>query len=95
MHKKAFFQGCFPTTSTNCLNSYLFEQVQHGLQLLPLSLVRPLLPEVDLGGDEGVVHDVEDVRVVRLEERNDLAEKGNVLNSSSGSEWARLNFNAW
>ncbi len=41
--------------------------------------MRPALPEVDLGGDEGVVHDVEDVGVVGLEEGDHLSGVGVVL----------------
>ena len=54
------------------VKSYLFKEIEDGLEFLALCLVRALLPEVDLRADEGVVHDVEDVRVIGLEEGNDL-----------------------
>ena len=34
----------------------------------------PLLPQGNLGSDEGVVDDIEDVRIVGLEERHDFVE---------------------
>ena len=50
----------------------LLQQVQHGLELLALRLVRALLPETLLRGDERVVDDVEDVGVVGVEELDDV-----------------------
>lgn len=64
--------GRHNSNNNNLRVCHLLEEVQDGLQLLPLRLVGPLLPQVDLGRDEGVVHDVEDVRVVRLEEGDHL-----------------------
>ena len=34
----------------------------------------PLLPQGNLGSDEGVVDDIEDMRIVSLEERHDFVE---------------------
>ena len=46
--------------------------MSHPFQFFPLSLVRPLLTEVLLCIDEAVVDDEVDVRVVRVEELNNV-----------------------
>ena len=46
--------------------------MSHPFQFFPLSLVRPLLTEVLLCIDEAVVDDKVDVRVVRVEELNNV-----------------------
>ena len=46
--------------------------MSHPFQFFPLSLVRPLLTEVLLCIDKAVVDDEVDVRVVRVEELNNV-----------------------
>ena len=56
--------------------------MSHPFQFFPLSLVRPLLTEVLLCIDEAVVDDEVDVRVVRVEELNNVRQVGVVQEES-------------
>ena len=56
--------------------------MSHPFQFFPLSLVRPLLTEVLLCIDEAVVDDKVDVRVVRVEELNNVRQVGVVQEES-------------
>lgn len=58
----------FDSLDSHSFLSYLFEQIQNCFQFLPLSLVSAFLSQVDLSRDEGIVDNVEDVRIVRLKE---------------------------
>ena len=55
-------------------DEYLLEEVEHGLQLLPLGLVRALRAQVLLGVHEAVVDDEVDVRVVGVEELDNVSQ---------------------
>jgi hypothetical protein len=62
-----------PKISSSLCN--LFEQVEDGLQFLTLCFMRTFLSEAELGGHEGIVDDVEDVRVMIFEEEKSFLRK--------------------
>ncbi len=53
----------------------LFEQIEDGLQFLTLCFMRTFLTEAELGGHEGIVDDVEDVRVMIFKEEKSFLRK--------------------